>query len=253
MRRLFVASVIVGCAQLWAGCGSTSPPAVVATFTAQPKPRFLVYYVEMGDSLISIGRIFGVPWPKILASNSCEPGNLRPGLPLLIPLHERTTRPQGRLPKNDVLPRAAARDTLVAVPRTSLHRGKPRSRYWWPTRGSLVRRYNDRVRGLNEPGIGLAAPLGTEVCAVADGEVVAGAAAGRSPRPGWGNVLCVRHAGGIVSWYGSLDRMTVGEGDRVRRGQRIGTVGDSGAAAAPELALRLFKDERPVDPLGYLP
>jgi hypothetical protein len=30
-------------------------------------------------------------------------------------------------------------------------------------------------------------------------------------------------------------------------------VGDSGAAAAPELALRLFKDERPVDPLGYLP
>ncbi len=116
-----------------------------------------------------------------------------------------------------------------------------------------MRRYNGRVRGLKEPGIGLAAPVGTEVCAVADGEVVAGVAAGRSPRPGWGNVLCVRHAGGIVSWYGCLARMTVREGERVRQGQRIGTVGDSGAAAEPELALRLFKDERPVDPLGYLP
>ncbi len=72
-------------------------------------------------------------------------------------------------------------------------------------------------------------------------------------KPGWGNVISIRHAGDIVSWYGYLDRILIREGQKIRKGQRIGTVGSSGAAAAPELAVRFFRNERPTDPLPLLP
>ena len=84
------------------------------------------------------------------------------------------------------------------------------------------------------------------------GRVVCCTPAGRSPEPGWGNVVIIRH-GETVSWYAHLDRITVREGQEVGKGARIGSVGSSGSAGEPELAFRIFRGERPVDPLDYLP
>lgn len=51
----------------------------------------------------------------------------------------------------------------------------------------------------------------------------------------WRNVVVLEHDGDVLSRYGHLSRMTVGEGQRVERGAMIGCVGDAGGALPSHL------------------
>ena len=250
VRPLWTVTAVILAALLSAGC---VPPRQSPDTPATPAARrinYEAYSVRPGDTLFSIGKQFGVPWAKIYEANQgTDVNNLEVGQILYIPIHEATgprTSPQPE-------PALQLSDRIISVPREHLHKGKPVSPYWWPTSGAVSRRFEENVRGLPEPGIGLSAPAGTEVCTVAPGTVLCSVPEGLGHRQGWGNVLCVRHSGGIVSWYGQLGRILVKDGQKVDKGDRIGTVGESGAASRPELALRLYANERPVDPLKYLP
>jgi murein DD-endopeptidase MepM/ murein hydrolase activator NlpD len=135
----------------------------------------------------------------------------------------------------------------------SLHRGHSSSRFWWPTAGRVLRSYGSPVRGLPDAGIAIGAPAGTEVCAVADGTVISIVGADGQGVSAWGRVVAISHDRGYVSWYGHLDKVLVRKGQSVRKGYAIGTVGASGAAASPQLAFRLYRSDRPIDPMDELP
>jgi murein DD-endopeptidase MepM/ murein hydrolase activator NlpD len=251
-RHVCIAVLLFG-SLLLHGCGSTPPPP------PEVKPRYEVYCVQQGDTLAAVGRRYGVPWQAIQQVNKCEPTALRPGQVLLIPIHSRNAepRPGPRPPEPQPPPKAVEQPRggpypLIDVKEADLHKGRPQRTYWWPTAGLVSRRWRDPVRGLPEPGIGITAPAGTEVCSIGWGRVLCAVTAPRGDDEGWSKVLCIRHSGGIVSWYGCLDQIGVREGQQVSRGQRIGSVGLA-ASGKPELAFRIFKDERPVDPSGYLP
>lgn len=93
-------------------------------------------------------------------------------------------------------------------------------------------------------GVDLAARYGTPVKAVADGQV---------QEAGWCGQLgyCVRlqHAGGIVTVYGHLSRITTRPGRNVRVGELIGLVGATGLATGPHLHYAIEKDGQYVNPL----
>jgi len=238
------------------GCPSTPvarpsplrPP--LAANTIKKDPKFKVYYVRSGDTFYSIGRQFGVPWQKIQEANrSLEAEDLEVGQAVFVPLHEAIAAPQpDPSPSNGV-----GTHPIKSVSRGQLHKGKAGSTFWWPTAGRVSRRFGEKVRGFAEPGIGLSAPTGTEVCAASAGTVICKVKKDPDVPRGWGNVVCVRHSDGIVSWYGHLDHILARDGQKVKKGERIGSVGASGAADEPHLALRFYKNERPVDPLKYLP
>lgn len=249
LAAVFVASVT--------GCRSpvpeVAPPVKTPKNTPSPsgrKYRYEVYVVQRGDTLYSIALRFGVPVGKIKAANDCS-AHLKPDQALLIPLHESKLRPvwRGGAASASVGSQDALLTDLLCA---SDIRNTPGSRFCRPTRGNVGRRYGAKVRGLAEPGVGMRAPAGTSVHAVADGKVIVNLNRTASAR-GWGNVVAVRHSSGFVSWYAHLGSITVSEGQRVKKGEMIGTVGSSGAAASPVLAFRLFRNERPVDPLRHLP
>ncbi len=84
-------------------------------------------------------------------------------------------------------------------------------------------------------GIDIIARIGTPVLAAADGVVRAAGA-----REVAGRRIEIAHGGSgedavLVTRYLHLDKVLVAVGDRVRRGQQIGTVGISGKGAVPEL------------------
>lgn len=92
--------------------------------------------------------------------------------------------------------------------------------------------------------------LGDPVHAVADGVVSVATDHGGD----WGNVVRVVHACGEVpgraveSLYAHLDAIEVEEGQRVTRGQRLGTIGDAGGRYRAHLHFELRA--RPGMPLG---
>jgi murein DD-endopeptidase MepM/ murein hydrolase activator NlpD len=86
------------------------------------------------------------------------------------------------------------------------------------------------------------------VRAAADGEVAFSGAL-----PGYGNMLIVRHVRGYVTVYAHVERQYAAEGARVRRGQLIASVGQSGRATGPNLHFEVRKDNSAYDPLQFLP
>jgi murein DD-endopeptidase MepM/ murein hydrolase activator NlpD len=250
-RPLLAAAVLLSLLLL--GCPSHPPVPEKPEESELEKSRFnyKAYSVKKGDTLISIGRRFEVPWQEIQRTNDASPNDLKIGQILLIPLHSSGQKAEGAAPEKPAQPEAPAPPAPTS-PET-LHRGKPSARWWWPTSGSVSRRYGQNVRGLAEPGIGISAPAGTKVHAVAAGRVLCVIHRPSAGNRGWGNVVAVQHPQNMVSWYGCLDRISVQQGDRVNKGQHVATVGASGAIEKPELALRFFRNERPVDPLNYLP
>ncbi len=77
------------------------------------------------------------------------------------------------------------------------------------------------------PGVDIRAEEGEDVLAAADGTV---ASVGYDPR--WGYMVAVQSADGLVTRYGNLSKATpVSSGDRVRRGQSVGTVASSAPSA----------------------
>ena len=101
-----------------------------------------------------------------------------------------------------------------------------------------------RVRG-QHIGIDFAAPLGTPVAAVADGEVVH-----VGPNGGYGNLIIIDHGDGHHTYYAHLSayaqEMRIGL--QVRRGEEIGQVGSTGFSTGPHLHFEIRKDDRYIDP-----
>jgi murein DD-endopeptidase MepM/ murein hydrolase activator NlpD len=95
-------------------------------------------------------------------------------------------------------------------------------------------------------GVDYAAPTGTPVWAVADGEVVFAGWSG-----GFGQTVRVKHTNGYISCYGHLSRFARGlhVGQRVAQKQLVGFVGATGLATGPHLDFRLARNGHFVDPL----
>jgi murein DD-endopeptidase MepM/ murein hydrolase activator NlpD len=81
-------------------------------------------------------------------------------------------------------------------------------------------------------GIDYAAPVGTPIRAAGDGRIEF-----RGVQGGYGNVVVLRHAGGIETVYGHMSRFAQGlfVGKRVKQGDAIGFVGMTGLATGPHL------------------
>lgn len=121
-------------------------------------------------------------------------------------------------------------------------------RYLWPVKGKLISSFGPKPDGLHNDGLNIAAAKGTPVVAADNGVV---AYAGNELR-GFGNLLLVKHPDGFITAYAHLDRIDVERGATVRRGQAIGTVGQTGSVTSPQLHFELRKGSQAVDPRDRL-
>jgi len=146
--------------------------------------------------------------------------------------------------------RAEARPNAAPLPRSVTT--SDLGRLDWPVEGQIVYRFGRLVNPNNTSirwnGIGIGAAEGTPVKAVAEGEVVFA-----EPSGTYGLTVLVQHGGGAYSLYASLASARVRRGQRITKGEVIGTVGQ----ADPDLPPRLHFEMRPrdgiaVDPLEWL-
>jgi septal ring factor EnvC (AmiA/AmiB activator) len=126
----------------------------------------------------------------------------------------------------------------------------------WPVNGPLVYTFGKAQTASNTTirwnGVGIRAPVGTSVSAVAPGRVVNVGQLGT-----YGLTVIIDHGGGDYSIYGSLDRADVRAQQTVTKGQVIGEVGVSDPELPPHLHFEIRHggaDGRPasVDPASWL-
>ena len=122
----------------------------------------------------------------------------------------------------------------------------------WPVRGSLSASFGNRkdpFTGMPDfhPGIDVSTPRGTKVVAPADGVVVF---VGR--KQGYGKALVINHGYGVVTRYGHLDGWNVRPGQRVRRGDPVAFVGNTGRSTAPHLHYEVWVDDQLRNPIEFI-
>ena len=95
-------------------------------------------------------------------------------------------------------------------------------------------------------GVDYAAPIGTQVWAVADGIVNYVGVMG-----GYGNLIILKHKGGLETRYGHLSRFASGmrRGLSVEQGRLIGYVGSTGISTGPHLHFEMRQDGNIINPL----
>lgn len=96
-------------------------------------------------------------------------------------------------------------------------------------------------------GIDFMAISGTSVHAAGPGVIIK---AGRNG--GYGNMVTIRHANGLVSRYAHLSRILVQKGEKVTGGEVIGRVGTTGRSTGPHLHFEIRRNGKPIDPSEYV-
>ncbi len=114
------------------------------------------------------------------------------------------------------------------------------------TDGFGKRRHPIYKRITDHLGIDIAANRGTPVLASADGYVTFTGTNG-----GYGNFISINHKYGFETKYGHLQKIYVRRGQFVKRGDKIGEVGNSGLSTAPHLHYEVHYRNKPVNPADY--
>lgn len=199
--------------------------------------RGVYHRVRPGETLYRIGKAYGVSANRLAQVNHLsDPSRIAVGQRLLIP-HARR-----ELPVDLITPRSAS-----ARPRRD-EASRGAVVFAWPVEGGTVTSgFGQRGRGFHD-GIDIAAAAGTPVHAAQDGEVVYS-----DVLRGYGNVIIVRHSQGFATVYAHNQRNQVHEGQRVRCGEIIGSVGDTGRTSGTNLHFEVRQDNVARDPLYFLP
>jgi murein DD-endopeptidase MepM/ murein hydrolase activator NlpD len=120
----------------------------------------------------------------------------------------------------------------------------------WPTDGEITTYFGEvgpySPRG--HAGIDVAAPQGTPILAMDDGEVLKA----YWNEDGYGGLVIIGHPSGYETWYGHLSRFSVDTGEVVKRGERIGSMGSTGYSTGSHLHFEVRQDGQLLDPLNFL-
>lgn len=117
-----------------------------------------------------------------------------------------------------------------------------------PTRGGyMTSGYGERWNSFHK-GIDIAGNIGDDVLVAMDGEVIYS----QYNDGGYGNLIIVKHEDNMNTYYGHLDDFYVKVGEKVKKGDIIGAIGNTGFSTGPHLHFELRVDDEPVDPTNYI-
>lgn len=98
-------------------------------------------------------------------------------------------------------------------------------------------------------GVDIASPRGTHVLSAAPGRVLM--IKKSDLMAGYGNYVEVDHGNGYITRYSHLEDITVNQGQSLKKGQALGSIGSTGGSIAPHLHYEVIKDGNNIDPIRF--
>lgn len=117
----------------------------------------------------------------------------------------------------------------------------------WYTSGFGVRSSPFTGKSTMHEGLDLANHIGSAIVSAAAGVVTFA-----GPRPGYGNLVTINHGYGIQTQYGHISRAYVKVGEKVKRGQKVAAVGNTGRSTGPHVHYEVRVNGIPMDPYYYI-
>lgn len=185
--------------------------------------RGVLHTIGDGQTLWSIARQYGVQWQRISASNQdVDPDALQQGDELLVPGAKLELSNEGS-------------------------RGNVEQNFNWPAQGVISSPYGLRWGRLHA-GIDVAADYGDRISAAGGGVVTYA-----GWQDGYGLMIVIEHGRGWQSVYAHAGDLYVADGDIIRAGQCIASIGSTGNSTGPHLHFEIRYQGVPINPMQYLP
>jgi lipoprotein NlpD len=206
-----------------------------------------VYKVKKGDTLYSISWRYGMDYKTLAKINNIRsPYKIVIGQKIRFKSSRRATTQTKNQPskKSTTTTQKTTKTTKkYATPASSSNK---RLTWRWPTKGKVVSTYSKSATG--RKGINIAGKSGQSVVAAAAGKVVYSG----SGLPRYGNLLIIKHNDVYLSAYAHNKKLLVKEGQQVKSGQKIATLGKTGAQR-DQLHFEIRRNGKPIDPMRFLP
>ncbi len=219
-------------------------------------PDAKIHTVEKGDTVYNISKRYNVDMRTLSRQNNIsDPSGLRIGQKLIIPGSVVTSASthyvsNSQPPKTTRSWKPWAKKTTIRSSGSSYAPPpkKRKSKFDWPVRGTIISKYGTIGKGRTNDGINIKAPLGAAVKAADAGTV----AYSGNELKGFGNLILIKHPDGWITAYAHNDRLLVKKGQKVRRGEKIATVGTTGSVNSPQLHFEIRAGKKAVNPQSYL-
>ncbi len=202
----------------------------------------LLYVVKSGDTLSKIASTYKIEVDDIAKSNNLSANDsLRIGQELILPGATRiVSTPARRV--------APAVTTPASTPTTSRPPASTQvssDSMLWPTEGRRITQYFSWAHN----GLDIANKVGTPIYAAEAGTVEIAATGWNG---GYGNTIVINHGGGKKTRYAHFHTLYVRVGDRVEKGETIGTMGSTGRSTGPHLHFEVVINGTRYNPLNYI-
>lgn len=121
-----------------------------------------------------------------------------------------------------------------------------------PAQGFITSRFGYRTSPFTgskqlHKGLDVAAPVGTKIIAPADGKVVFAQRDGA-----YGLSVEIDHGNGIITRYAHMSKFNVKRGDKIKRGELIGLVGNTGRSTGAHLHYEVIVNGVHTNPMAYI-
>ncbi len=121
-----------------------------------------------------------------------------------------------------------------------------------PTKGWVTSKFGYRIspftnKRVFHSGLDIANKAGTEIVATADGKI-----SFTGSRHNYGKMVKIDHGYGVFTHYAHLNKILVKPGQRVKRGQTIALMGNTGRSTGPHLHYEVVVNNVPVNPAKYI-
>lgn len=186
----------------------------------------IYHEVHPGDALSVLAKKYGVNIETIKLANNIKGDIIFVGQDLAIPHLKRDVNQPFKLKKGSFI---------------------------WPVLGRISSSYGYRIHPIRKDrhfhgGIDIAIPIGTHIRASASGTVVQSGYIN-----GFGKTVVIDHGDKIKTLYAHNSRLLVRAGTKVNLGQVIALAGSTGSSTGSHLDFRIYRKEKTVNPVNYLP
>lgn len=203
------------------------------------------YTVHKGDTLFSIAFAYGRDYRNVAKINRIRaPYTIYPGQRIRLVPKKSSTIASGTTKKSAPVTQSTAKKSARGTKKRSMARFIVS--WKWPAKGSIIRKYSSSAP--RKKGIGIAGKSGQAISAAASGKVVYSG----NGLIGYGNLIIIKHNESFLSAYAHNKKVYVKEGQLVKRGEKIATMGKN-ENNRPMLHFEIRKNGKPVNPVSYLP
>ena len=242
---LFLTLLATGCATL-----SGESPVKLSDTHVEPDLVSVKHRVEAGQTVYRIAKSYGLTADELISANNLDPtGELNVGQELWVPgaaKQAAVAQYDSPEPEASATGRRPTGTDKRPGPVKAVKVGKQEGVLQWPVRGVLYAKFGRKGKEGHD-GIDLAAPAGSPVKTAGPGTVLFA-----GDQRGYGLIVLVEHDQHLITLYAHNRDLRVKTGQKVREGQVVATVGDSGKTSGPHLHFEVRKDGLPSDPLDFL-